>query len=84
MSPGSDIDIRVELEPGGRNGPIKFASFAGRGVDLFTERGLKPGRQSTLAGVEAHLEGKARSPPIRSIPGDAPNGSRTAHGINRN
>ena len=46
----------VEFEPGVRNGPINFASFAGRGVDLFTERGLKPDRQSTLAGVEAHLK----------------------------
>ena len=49
MSPGSDIDIMVEFEPGARVGLIKFESLAEElealarhRVDLVTKRGLKP------------------------------------------
>ena len=49
MSPGSDIDIMVEFEPGARIGLIRFESLAGeleslagRRVDLVTKRGIKP------------------------------------------
>jgi uncharacterized protein len=48
MRAGSDIDLLVEFEPGGRVGLIKFEtlaeeleSLAGRKVDLVTKRGLK-------------------------------------------
>lgn len=49
MHTGSDIDLLVEFEPGGRIGVIKFESLAeeleslaGRKVDLVIKRGLKP------------------------------------------